>query len=720
MILSTVFLAKVLLAVGTVVIFFHEFRDRLSRRWLAYITAAILICAVAVNYAVSFLPPMTEEVTLTALGEKQEAAKGMEVYLSGYTIDGKSYISGKSLEIVEGKWFWKGEIYTWRPETDSRQPEGTTRTVVLKIPVGWNRTLDFNSSQYRGKVEISTYEKQWTVDTYSEEGRINSEQIGRSRTTLLLLNQLRRLALYILVFLVLSFWGIRTVQWALEKPEQAREWLDRNSGKIAYGCIALVTFALMVHYADKYSLWYDCIATISFTCGTVAEAFYTCFNLYDYTPPFYNICATLWYHIAPYGQKWLLLISIVPTVLAIYLMGLIGEHLKGKYCGIFASIFIAFSTSVWLNAAYQYRSYSFLVFFSALTLYSYILKGENVKLSRIYFSLSLTGLAMSNYYGMLACAGYAIADLYLVYKKQSSMKRTIIPYIFPGVISISWVIGIIAITLQHREYKKIATWYPEPSGAEQVYDLLRFLSGNIDIFYYLFLISLSAAVIVCVQKTKSFSMDRFYLLFSTMQIICMVSIMLIYSNFVNRESPKWAERYFLVLIPQICIVLIYAFSGFIGFLKEESIKKNLQKVCCLSVGIITFLHCYHVIITPSEIKAITASGTTCVTEPYREAADWIYTQNNYIFNRDTVIIANDHYGAKRGTIEYYIERQGRRDPLNYYHNSEITADELINYNRIYFWKTSIPSSYQNVLKEFYELDTKKEDIRILVYQKKGT
>lgn len=707
MILSTVFLAKVLLAVGTVVIFFHEFRDRLSRRWLAYITAAILICAVAVNYAVSFLPPMTEEVTLTALGEKQEAAKGMEVYLSGYTIDGKSYISGKSLEIVEGKWFWKGEIYTWRPETDSRQPEGTTRTVVLKIPVGWNRTLDFNSSQYRGKVEISTYEKQWTVDTYSEEGRINSEQIGRSRTTLLLLNQLRRLALYILAFLVLSFWGIRTVQWALEKPEQAREWLDRNSGKIAYGCIALVTFALMVHYADRVSLWFDELSQIGFTNGTIKEAIGYCLEMKDFAPPLTDVCSTIWYHIAPYGEAWLLLPTILLSAFSIFVTGLICERLHGKYCGILAAIMLSFSVTLWSNAAYEYRSYAYLIFFSTLTYYCHMRRIEGEKLFSFLFSVSLVGLAMSHYFGMIACTFFFFADLYLLFRKQLKVKNGIV-YLLPGGIAAFWMMAVFAITMQYKKPEDLASWYTVP-GFSHVRSALRFLSGNFEVAYWILLAGIAIILTDIIHRDKEqFDLKTFYLRLSAIEIVGTFALLLIYGNFINAKASMWQSRYFFGLLPHVIILSSSALYRFITIARD---RLTAQRALCLCMTFAFGLNCLSVISTSDS-----------ETYPYREAADWIYKQNNYIFNKDTLVImvfGSDF--SMEGYDEYYVTRQGRRDSINVLkQNMVYEKEKILCFSKIYLQYSHHPilPKIQTVLDEYYTLESDRKDIKVRVYNRK--
>ena len=196
MILFTAAAIKILVFILTLVLCYRIFSERLDKKQLIFLGILVTIFACCANYIANLLPPLTDTVTLTALGEKREEARGMEVYLNGYTIDGEEYLAGKSLEIESGHWFWSGETYAWRPETDSRQPDGMTRTVVLKIPVGWDRTLNFSSSEWRGLVQIDDGYNVWVDDTYAEKSSIKVVQIAKSEIGVLLANQVRYVAVY--------------------------------------------------------------------------------------------------------------------------------------------------------------------------------------------------------------------------------------------------------------------------------------------------------------------------------------------------------------------------------------------------------------------------------------------------------------------------------------------------------------------------------------------
>ena len=88
MILLASKLIYILLAAVALFINYNFFKNKLSRKRIVYLAALIVCFSFFAKYIVNFIPPLTDQITLEALGEKQEEAKGMEVYLNGYTIEG--------------------------------------------------------------------------------------------------------------------------------------------------------------------------------------------------------------------------------------------------------------------------------------------------------------------------------------------------------------------------------------------------------------------------------------------------------------------------------------------------------------------------------------------------------------------------------------------------------------------------------------------------------
>ncbi len=703
---------RVLLALGVGIAVFLSFQNKLPKIYSARLAALTLLFAILANVVSGLFPPLKDTVILTALGEKREEAKKEEVYLSGYTVDGEEYNCLESLEIDEGKWFWSGEMYCWRSETDSRQPKGTTRTVVLKLPVGSERTLNFAGDVWRGKVEIKAGGRTWRVDTYSEQKKVIEEPIGASVFSAILFDQLCRLMIYVFLLVAESL-----ILWKLYcKSEQTFAWIARNRVKIIYSAIAYATFILMIHYAGRASLWYDEISQIGFTNGTVAETIQYCLMMYDITPPLPNICATLWYAVAPFGEKWLYLPTITLCALSIYFVGLTGEQICGTHSGILASLLMASSSILWADVAYEYRAYAYFVFFSTLTFYLYIMRNQRKKHYFMIYSISLVGLAMSHYFGMLACAAFFLADIFLIIKREISVK-TLKCYLTVGTVASLWFITVIIKTLRYKKLEQIANWYPVP-GFAHMKDMLQYLTGEFDLTYCFLGIGIAIVLAGLLNnEEQGFSWQRFYERFSVSIIIGTLLLLMIYGNFVNRESTMWQGRYFTGLIPYIAVLSATAVERVLTVIEKPNTKRIAKGAGCIFLGAICSLNCLSVISTSKSNPAYA----------YREAADWLYTQSNNIFNDTTVVVltaagareAGEY--AKEGWSEYYVSQKGRRDSLNIISQYEAIKEEsILRYSKVYIQYShhGLMSELQAVLDANYKLETDRKDIRIKVYNRK--
>lgn len=655
----------------------------------------------------SFLSPLTEEVTLTAVGTGESGPSGTdEVYLTGYTIDGKEYVAGESLEVVSGKWFWSGETYCWRLETDPRQPEGVTRSIVIKIPVGVERSLNFFSSKWRGEVEISTQNDTWVVDTYSdaESSTQLPVMIGRSSEALLLLNALLFIGAFAVVLSVLSGMTLGLFYFRYTNPEKWKVWIAANLGKVIYGCIAISTLAIMIKYAGKDSFWSDELLAIGIIKDGPATVIHEALIMRDATPPFYNLVGVLWMQIAPYGQQWLLLLSMVPCAIAIYVVGLIGEQLKGWFCGVIASIFMAMSSTVWISVAYELRSYAFLLLFGTLALYAYIQLNMSMSpKTLIFFSVMLVCLEMSHYFGMMACGLYFISDIYLLLKKKIKWTN-FYSYLFPGAVGVFWLACVYSGTLSTRSPEEIANWYPVP-GLGHVENLLTFLTGQSDLMYWLLILAVGWSIIICLSRKNVFKLKNgYFYLFSNACVIIIITIIFLYGNFINQKSTMWQGRYFLVLIP---FVTVSAAVTMCHIMEHLCIKNIIKRSICLALYIGLTFNC------------VPYAATYSFNQPFREAADWIYTQVNYIFSDETLILLNGSEEAMRGFDQYYLTRNGRRDRLNV--AVQLWGVEtLAEYDRIYVvdLHNQLLSNIQQFLSENYNLVEDKQNVHVKVYERK--
>ena len=635
----------------------------MPRSQRAFFSVVLLVFGVVAGAVSGLMPPLRDEVTLTALGERREGASAEEVVLTGFTVDGKEYVSGRDLEVRDGKWFWSEEAYCWRIETDARQPEGVTRSITIGIPVGVERTLDFSGDVWRGMVEISAGGDTWTVDTYSDSLAVKTEEIGGSSVVKLICEPLR----YIAVFTVLFWCGCAFLLiYARRTSEPLSKRLEKDAGKWIYGGIAVVLFALLFHYADIFSMWNDELATVSYTQGSLPDVINGALTAVDLTPPLFDICAHFWYRIVPYGEQWLLLLSIVPIAISVFFVGLSGEALYGKVCGVLASVFVGFSITVWGNAAFEFRAYGFLILFSSLTLYCHIRKNQTheKKCWLLLYSLSMLCLAMSHYFGMLECALIFLADVYLFLRKRLT-RKFILPYLVPGAVSAVWLFLLWFITLRHHTTGELASFYPIPSVGDfraQLYDL----PGKLELNYWISLLGIGYAVALLprVLKNADAAWKDIYQCLCAGMFVGTLALLYIYGNCVNRESTMWNYRYFLFLIPFIALLCALTVVRLCGT-KDAEKSRTLKRAVTVFFGVFLALNCM-------------INVAWCNTNfPYREEADTLFKYADYIYSDDNVVISilGENDPALDGWNEYYITRQGRRDTLNVI--SQWTVDEEV-------------------------------------------
>jgi len=146
---------------------FHGLRGKASRT-VQVIAAILCVCAAFISFSVSsaFTPDRT--VTITALHEKNEAAKGCELTLDHIRVNGKNLTD---FAPSSGKWTLYEKQYRWFEQGDERLEPGTTESVTFTFSALDEVEFVFWSNQWKGKAAIETVEGSYVVDTYRAEGQ---------------------------------------------------------------------------------------------------------------------------------------------------------------------------------------------------------------------------------------------------------------------------------------------------------------------------------------------------------------------------------------------------------------------------------------------------------------------------------------------------------------------------------------------------------------------
>lgn len=170
-------------------------------RWPYFVL--IFFSAILSSYLTNLFPAPVENITVTALHQKNKEAKGEEIYLVGI------YANGEEIKLrtaTEDKWFWQGNWYVWRNSSDLRKPRELPDSFILELPIGNNRYIEFFTNKYKGLVQIEYVEDIQIVDCYSEENGTCKIYINDTEK-IKILNHIARLLLsfsilYLFIFVI--------------------------------------------------------------------------------------------------------------------------------------------------------------------------------------------------------------------------------------------------------------------------------------------------------------------------------------------------------------------------------------------------------------------------------------------------------------------------------------------------------------------------------------
>ncbi len=682
----------------------HSMNNGIAKITTMKCIVLIILFAIILGCIIAPLQIVKDTITLTAMGTGEKGTEGVdEVFFNRYIVDGKEYLPLESLEIENGKWFWANNAYAWRLETDKRQPDGVTRDVQFKIPVGENRQIVFQTAPYCGEVQIQTNNKIQILNTYSESYEELSYDIGSSSYTLLIANILIKIIIFAILFTLFVYTLLKLMIWYQYSLEKVKQWLNVHDVHLICGMIALIAFIFMITNSTNDSFWGDELMEIEFISNGVIYSLKNNMLLMDCTPPLYNILCAILYEIIPYGQQWLLLISVIPTAISIYLIGCIAYDMAGKYAGVLASIFMATSSTVYVQVAWELRAYSFTMFFVVLSMYAFQKKITTCRLKyKILFSIFMIGLAMSHYFGMLICVFYFLGDLYLLFKKKNKLISQVYIYLAPGGLSLLWFIIIYINALRERAPKQILV----PKIIPGIYDLrteIFYLVGNSEIAYYILLIGLSFST-VCILS-KKIEDNEFIYLHSSFTVIGVLVGLVIFGRYISKDFTLWEPRYFTVLIPAICIVC--------AFITNKIIKRINSKNFAYTVILTLFI--------VQGFYGIPLASETKLAPKVESAANEIYSDINNVYN-DTSLVVEAWWGGGNGFNEYYLSQKGRREYLNCIHYTQLNSylQNGQEYNRIYvvdLVKGYAAQVSDSLLKNGFVLSEELSDIGLYIYDR---
>lgn len=189
----------VLLLICGAILFFTQLCFVLIMRKRLPPTMVLGICIVSVSVS-AFFPLryvlthslIMEPVSVTALGEKNDASLGTEVTIRYFDTN---YTARKLDNPVQGQWAWWNGTYKWS-EAWEEQGLHPTDTVVMDIPVGNDRSVTFSTGPSCGKAEVSCLDKVKQVDLFSEAEGVKTVKLPNSQRSIYIKARFQRAAVF--------------------------------------------------------------------------------------------------------------------------------------------------------------------------------------------------------------------------------------------------------------------------------------------------------------------------------------------------------------------------------------------------------------------------------------------------------------------------------------------------------------------------------------------
>ena len=428
--------------------------------------------------------------------------------------------------------------------------------------------------------------------------------------------------------------------------------------------ISALAFLVLYHYAGVSSFWLDEL----FSVGSIRNglSFSECMHIYKYeetNAPLYFIFAFFWYRLVPHTEQALLSLSIIFTLLAAIMTGLIGEKLSGIKIGILSFLFMLFSRTNLAHAAYEFRAYSLLILVASVNIYFYLSRFHNESwLNIILYGVSMSLLPYTHYVSVLLCFGLFLADCVLIARKHAGFK-VIISYFIGALLFLPWFV----LFMLPRLGGYAAFWASAPSIVS-IFDISRWLTSSRSFFDLPFLAALTGTI-YAISHTR----NNKFLCSGLFASAFMILISFIYCRFINPKGSFFVNRYFFVVIPFVNLITALGTDYIYTKLKPVFKDKNF-----LIFTVILSAFCF---INLLSIRHENASGHV---QPYREVAELIY-QNEQSFSGKSAVITTEPAIFLDGWEELYLTADHTREIPTIFKTIEAPLEQIKagDYERIY-------------------------------------
>lgn len=473
------------------------------------------------------------------------------------------------------------------------------------------------------------------------------------------------------------------------------------------------------------SFWADEMASVGFVRNGLSIP--QVLNTYLYREnnlPMYPMILYVFYRIMPYGEKYLLIPSILFCMAGVVVLAASAYRLKGKRAG-FIALCMGTSSSILLwQAAWEIRCYAMAFFLSALVFYTFIGKYRMPdRRHMVFFSVAVAFCFWTHWFACILLFFYGVADLLMAVLRKISWKH-LLCYVPGCLLFFPWLFA----SFYYKSWGLENYWSAVPQWKDMFWTVLFYLNGN-RILWYLCLFTGGLLVVrALLTLRKPDSEDKTNVMLSAFCVVIVgwvIGIVFVFSRYIRPESGLFVQRYFTVVQPHILLITTLGLDGIPDladrFLPRWGFRAAYTAVALLLAA--AFVICYR-----DSYKSIRKP-----MEPYREAADYLI-QDGGIWEENVLFTGSNEFCMLDGFVHYYIEKRGYEPPAHivdskvhgeqetrFYPNyAQMSEDELLSFDKIYCLRVhmNMDEELKRFLEEHYLQVQTSDETGVEIWEKK--
>lgn len=677
-----------------------KYKKQNNARFFVLVYCILTLVSGVISWKViDMLPIPTENVTITAMRQKNEKSKGDEIYLT------KISANGKEIELktaTDDKWFWQGDLYIWRNELDLRRPEELSDSFVLKIPVGTKRYIEFFTNIYKGIVEIEYQGNVTVVDCYSETNNRVCAKIDDTQEEVLTLYAIALFFLFGIVDIIILY----TVLAIYKNRGRIYCLLSTHTEESVLIVLLVILSFFSFNYSTLQSFWGDEIHQIAYSSplNTISQVISYSTRLSDINPPLYAIILYGLRRYLPYGQQWLLSVNIILVILGILLIYLSLSKINKKIA-LITTFIIILNSSIYSYGIFELRPYSLLFMLASFLFFGLVKRSKSKGYSAhicLMFILNCILLCYSHIFGVLMVFCLAVVDFSEIIYQRLSIQYIKI-YVFTGFAFLPYVASVLFNYFSKNTYYGIQNPGTKIADLRKFYLIEKFLNGSNYVFLCLLLIGVS--LIFSKKEWRSSQNTRDVIgRYAVFLSFLVLGISFALSRMFNTSYMK--ERYYICLIPYVAFISANAFEYIYNHL--YSIKKLSPFLLCIFIILANALHTNY-FVHNEQLRS---------NQPFREAAEYLTSKTDFYSSNVAIMICGRD--PMRFGWQYYLSKDlawQQREILSWSNSQD--KESLKKYKKLYvFYPYSISDGFKAFLKDLgFEQSDSNSSLRLLTYEK---